>query len=158
MHHDVTLTVPGTYAADFRAAAAVELAEEAGYASRNGRRFGRHAGTPTSERLRRGRRTLRTSSGCSPRTRRSSSRRAPGTDDITIQLTDRYGCLAHVCETVARRIVGPELVSNVECGPIDRKLADKISEQLAELTWAVDAAAAIHAHHFPDENDQEEVA
>jgi hypothetical protein len=152
MHQDVTLTVPGTYAADFRAAAAVELAEEAGYILKERQKI-REARRYADERTAEARaadlqnvlRMLTTDAAI------FQQAGTEGTDDITIQLTDRYGCLAHVCETVARRIVGPELVSNIECGPIDRSLADKISEQLVELTWAIDAAAEVHAHHFREE-------
>ncbi len=82
-----------------------------------------------------------------------------GADDLTIELADPYGCVSHVVETVARRIVGPELASALGVGPIDRDYAKKLHELIEELTWAIDAAAALDEDRFPSDDDgRDEVA
>ena len=112
---DVTLTVPGAYAEDFRAAAAAELKEEAGYVLKEREQileakhcYGEDDKRADDEGLRMALKMLVTDAVVYQQVG------SEGCEDITIDLADRHGCLAHVCETLARRIVGPQLQAELD--------------------------------------------
>lgn len=159
MHNpDVALTVPGAYAEDFRAAAAAELKEEAGYVLKERAKileakhcFGEDDKRTDDESLRMALRMLVTDAAVYQQVG------SEGGGDIVIDLTDRHGCLAHVCETMARRILGPQLQTELDIGPMDRKEAERLHTLIAELTWAIDSAATVHASHFPNTDPEEAV-
>lgn len=151
----ITLTVPGKYAEDFRAASAHELGDEGRSVLQyraeveEARRWSENRDKPRTAELDLALRMLAVDA--------TICQQAAGAEgeDITVDVDDPYGCVAQVVETVARNIVGPEFKSALGVGPIDRDWAARLHEQIAEMTWAIDTAAALHDERFPSEPREE---
>ena len=58
--------------------------------------------------------------------------------------TDNAAALAHMCETLASKVLAPKLARAVNTSPIDSDWAPTIRALIASLSWAVDHAAELH--------------
>ncbi len=145
---EVTLQVPAEHVEDFRAALAYELGQEAGYVADERKKF--------CEALAWGRENA--SDGDLRGAMKLLTRDAEmfvqagfeGTGPIEISMEDEGGVVAFACETVARKIVGPQLAEALDCGPFDSDYAPKLRELVDRLTWAIDQAEAVNTSYFSD--------
>jgi len=144
---EITLKVPAEHVEDFRAALAHELGEEAGYVKKERRKYlealdWKSEGDASDADLR--------------GTMKMLTRDAElflqagfeGEGDIEINMEDDVGVVAYACETVARKIIGPQLVEALDCGPFDAEYAAKLRALINRLTWAIDQAAETNAAYF----------
>ena len=53
--------------------------------------------------------------------------------------------VAHVCETMAQKVVGPKLDEALLAAPMDGEAAAEVRHLAGSLTWAVDRAEEMHA-------------
>lgn len=63
--------------------------------------------------------------------------------------------LAHVAESMARKVIGPKLAEALEVGPIDREQASDLRNLIDALGWAVDRAAECHAANLAEREERE---
>ena len=155
---DATLTVPAEYAEDFRAALVYELAEEAGYVKNERKKLRKARYLDREHASDDG---LRMAMGLLERDVALCAQvgflEDTGAIEIPVEgVRDDLGTLGHVCETVARKIIGPRLAEALDCGPFDEKAAVELRELMERLAWAIDRAAEVNAGYFP-EPDREEV-
>ena len=151
-----TLTVPAEYAEDFRAALAHDIAEEAGYVERDRKKLLTVIENRKDTEFQRN--ELRSTMKMLDRS--AELFRQVGHEDsgdIEISMGDDLGVVAYVFETVARKIIGPQLADALHVGPIDQEWAAQLRELIERLTWAIDQAAEVNASYFPG-RDKEAVA
>lgn len=141
---EVAMTVPARYADDFRAALAHELGVEAGYVEKEREKF-LEALTCKSGNADQLGADLR---GAMKMLSRDAELLLQAgyeeSGDVEISLEDDLGTVAYACETVARNIVGPQLVEALEVGPFDSKYVPKLRDLVDRLTWAIDSAAELN--------------
>lgn len=142
---EVALTVPAKYADDFRAALAHELGDEAGYVKKERKEFLEALEWREDA-----------NDGDLRGAMRMLTRDAElflqagfeGTGDIEISIDDDVGAVPFAFETVARNVVGPQLVELLDCGPFDSAYAVKLRDLIDRLTWAIDQAVGANEEHL----------
>ena len=142
---DVTLTVPAKYAEDFRAALMEELASDIGWIKEQRKSLSEALDYGDESKVRVRRADLL-----------GSQRHLAEDVELMAQLgTQENGtalevrsaspaALAHACETMADKVVGPALGRALDVSPLDTDRLAQLRDLMGPLAWAAERAAEFH--------------
>ena len=150
-----TLTVPAKYAEDFRAALAYEIGFDA-KCVQDERKAVLTAIEERRENVAARNEDLRSNMRLLHRDAELFAEVGlAGTEgDIEIRGAD-LETLAHVCETMARRVIGPHLADQLDIGPMDSKQGGELRKLIEPLTWAIERAGELHTRYWEERRAEE---
>lgn len=138
--HEHTLTVPAEHAEHFRAAMVEEIAFDTRMLQGERENAARRAENELAAKSNAA--DLR--SMTDQLTRDAALLEQAGQDGpIEIRTAD-VGGLAHVCEQMAQKVVGPQLARRLDYCPLDGEAVAELRPLLATLGWALERAAELH--------------
>jgi hypothetical protein len=64
----------------------------------------------------------------------------------SVEVESDSATLAHICETMARDVVAPQLMDGLQVCPLDVGASRGVTKMMRALNWATDHAVEYHAH------------